>query len=1105
MNFYSDKYLYEQGLYEADGSEESDKDSNQGGQDLDTREGEEEEEGKEEEEGMGEEKDNEDDPPDDEEASLMKSLGLPTAFYTGTEDTKKSKKRSHGKKRKTKKQKERKYREDDPVCETAAGEHDGKYLPDLNSFVGLDLENAWQGYWDQFGEYLVWEGWIKKYPEQIDYGLCEGIPHITEVEVVTEGTSQNMQLMEGKEEFEETDGKVKNHETGKDSQSNDGGQKKVTNDEAEKIKGSYKDEVLNSASSKNDPLQTEEVSESKSKAESDQEKTENTECENSNVKAFSEIDHRFHSYQSTYNAAITTTMKEKMESEQVRGNSQSEGDADNLTNENAEIIHMMHSYLGGGGTTEDNEEDSNQNNANEVMNNEDDNDYDIAWQELWNDHYTESYWYYYKDFCEKFEQLQFANAVPTNESEVCPDAEDTETTTVNSQCNDLDADLEKENDSQETAQGNDTQKSLICDDSEISSCSRPLNSGSNSGNSEIQNSSDSNPQCEQIEMNNSDYTCTNKQPEDGGGGGKRKQHRQTDKESGNRNTLLLMILLNLMILKKKRNKCRLSLNYFSIVSASIPSSSNSVQGNSGDGDDPPEERPITLEKSHTEEADFPMNDEKEEEEEEEVEGVKENLVLMGYSMPEEEEDTHIEECKRPKIKGGYLTYKDKKLKKKSRNLVLKKKPSHIKFDEEGNILEAKESKILNKAKGFIAKLKIENISDEIGEGRTENMKLNFPPDFAERNDVEVIDSDGSDSDSDNKTCQSAVKVDDVQINTVDTQEISEQNQESSIKLSENIVEEENGKKEVEQVSNSADIRLDEEEFSKTSSYQKKKKGKRKKKRSGKPAMPMPGEIAEDSELRKYWAQRYRLFSRFDEGIKLDREGWFSVTPEKIAEHIADRCRCDVVVDAFCGVGGNAIQFAFSCERVIAVDIDPVKVELAKHNASVYGVDDRIEFIVGDYLKVAPHLKADVVFLSPPWGGPDYLDAEVFDLETMISLNKSKIFEATKQITEDIAFFVPRNANVEQLTSLAGPGKSVEIEQNLLNSKLKTITAYYGGLVMDPDYAGGGEEKVEGGIEEEVQEEEGQFEDSICNKASEDGLHIEDFSNERLEDLETFGV
>jgi len=42
-------------------------------------------------------------------------------------------------------------------------------------------------------------------------------------------------------------------------------------------------------------------------------------------------------------------------------------------------------------------------------------------------------------------------------------------------------------------------------------------------------------------------------------------------------------------------------------------------------------------------------------------------------------------------------------------------------------------------------------------------------------------------------------------------------------------------------------------------------------------------------------------------------GWYSVTPEMLAEHIASRVQeisptC-TVVDAFCGVGGNTIQFA----------------------------------------------------------------------------------------------------------------------------------------------------------------------------------------------------
>ncbi|KAG5841598.1 hypothetical protein ANANG_G00168310 [Anguilla anguilla] len=152
----------------------------------------------------------------------------------------------------------------------------------------------------------------------------------------------------------------------------------------------------------------------------------------------------------------------------------------------------------------------------------------------------------------------------------------------------------------------------------------------------------------------------------------------------------------------------------------------------------------------------------------------------------------------------------------------------------------------------------------------------------------------------------------------------------------------------------------------------KKKAKNRKKRKKKD-MEVPPEIAAEPDLAKYWVQRYRLFSRFDEGIKLDHEGWFSVTPEKIAQHIAVRVQqlspCDLVVDAFCGVGGNAIQFALTGRRVIAVDIDPVRLALAQNNAEVYGVSDRIDFLQGDFLQLAPRLRADVVFLSPPGGAP----------------------------------------------------------------------------------------------------------------------------------------
>ena len=69
-------------------------------------------------------------------------------------------------------------------------------------------------------------------------------------------------------------------------------------------------------------------------------------------------------------------------------------------------------------------------------------------------------------------------------------------------------------------------------------------------------------------------------------------------------------------------------------------------------------------------------------------------------------------------------------------------------------------------------------------------------------------------------------------------------------------------------------------------------------------------------LRKYYKNRYQLFSRFDEGAKLDEEAWFSTTPELIAEYLAKRLGSGVILDAFCGVGGNTIQvFFFLNERI----------------------------------------------------------------------------------------------------------------------------------------------------------------------------------------------
>ena len=244
---------------------------------------------------------------------------------------------------------------------------------------------------------------------------------------------------------------------------------------------------------------------------------------------------------------------------------------------------------------------------------------------------------------------------------------------------------------------------------------------------------------------------------------------------------------------------------------------------------------------------------------------------------------------------------------------------------------------------------------------------------------------------------------------------------------------------------------------------------------------------------KYWSQRRRLFSKFDCGIQLDSEGWYSVTPEIIADHVAARFAelsaafaargCGsrlpfmngggqqygndplgllggpgpddagntsgvnvdisngggglVMLDAFCGCGGNSIAFgklpSTYVSQVVCVDIDRNKLRNAAHNAALYGIPpdklifiecntlrvlegcyrhgrradpsdsgysrepnlsaaavERVEgFLIGGEDLLPPHI--DAVFMDPPWGGVDYgtCGKHGYDLEKNMKIIRDK--------------------------------------------------------------------------------------------------------------------
>ncbi|KAA8493846.1 Trimethylguanosine synthase [Porphyridium purpureum] len=204
---------------------------------------------------------------------------------------------------------------------------------------------------------------------------------------------------------------------------------------------------------------------------------------------------------------------------------------------------------------------------------------------------------------------------------------------------------------------------------------------------------------------------------------------------------------------------------------------------------------------------------------------------------------------------------------------------------------------------------------------------------------------------------------------------------------------------------------------------------------------------------KYYHQRYRLFHRYDQGVLMDEELWFSVTPEKIAVHIAERLRgCMTVVDAFCGAGGNAIQFALAGAYVFTVDIDPIKVLCAHHNATVYGVADKIEFMVGDSFALVPRLRGlvDAIFCSSPWGGPSYTSTAV---SSLADTGIGDVIRMCVRTAPRIAVLLPRNIDLAEMQRLLADEAYIayqngytlyaELEMNYLGHQRvpKTLTLY----------------------------------------------------------------
>jgi trimethylguanosine synthase len=159
--------------------------------------------------------------------------------------------------------------------------------------------------------------------------------------------------------------------------------------------------------------------------------------------------------------------------------------------------------------------------------------------------------------------------------------------------------------------------------------------------------------------------------------------------------------------------------------------------------------------------------------------------------------------------------------------------------------------------------------------------------------------------------------------------------------------------------------------------------------------------------------------KFSKPLSADPDAYYMSCPEVVGQHLAKQLsRFKTAVELCCAVGAAVIPLAQSMEKVTGVDISHDRVRDAKHNAELYGVEDKTDFIVGDVLDpdLLQSISAEVAILDPDWslsGAEKSVHVDNVD-DTQPSMRE--MFNLTKRyITPNIVIRVPKHFTFDTLS------------------------------------------------------------------------------------------
>jgi len=115
-----------------------------------------------------------------------------------------------------------------------------------------------------------------------------------------------------------------------------------------------------------------------------------------------------------------------------------------------------------------------------------------------------------------------------------------------------------------------------------------------------------------------------------------------------------------------------------------------------------------------------------------------------------------------------------------------------------------------------------------------------------------------------------------------------------------------------------------------------------------------------------------------------------------------------LIDCNAGLGGDTISFSKYFKEILAIEKNEVHYHLLKNNCKVIDLNN-IEFSHANFFDIVFNndciKKHDILFLDPPWGGPNYKKHEYVELDIELDHRKKPLHKVINELYKHYKYII----------------------------------------------------------------------------------------------------